>query len=657
MGPFILDRLRFAGLRERVGKILPGQGRTHASLEDVEVQAPGRFFSPNDSSEAAENPHKNNASHASWGRPLNAVKGVFGRGRRNTDSAELEEDYRPAPINGHDGSELLEDLSLEQAIGLLQDEMEWSDPPQEDEGKEIRSRLPDMVNKLIDRAKDYLGRRTTTLTVEKGVARIVVFEGNEVVAWGLANPDSDMRRLLGIGAQDENYPSRLRGLLEEIQLRRARIVTDLPLYTPLLRRFQLPKFRRKYLDPVIVSEVLDTIPFDEKEVDVAWQYRPNDSGNEVFATAVPKTVVDNHIEVLRGLNVQPSAAYSRGTALAHAIGVPNAIVVHLAPEHSAVVLVREHAPQIIQELGLPEEAAGVERRIEVISQAVEQVGSYYQPLIGKSEEPVPPVIVTGEFSSESGLLAKLRVALSNEVISFVATDIVYPEHFPPQEYAVNIGLALGDRARTKLRNKIKQGRGPTVNLLSHRHLPRPWPVWPVASFVTILMLAVLAINFSPLVGNLEVEAATLSTRLDNLKRQERTHRIEQGRARATQERIQSFELLTDSLLGQLDLLEEDLDVLLLRAEQITRKALFPAVSVNSLSLQGEEFSLTGSARTYEDVLQYTSNLREAGVFDDVRIIRIARPNTMDADVAFQIKIKAEPVLKDEETGKDASRRR
>ena len=535
--------------------------------------------------------------------------------------------------------------------------MKWSDPPQGDEGKEIRSRLPGIVNKLIDRAKDYLGRRTTTLTVENGVARLVVFEGNEVVAWGLANPDSDMRRLLGIGAQDENYPSRLRGLLEEIQLRRARIVTDLPLYTPLLRRFQLPKFRRKYLDPVIVSEVLDTIPFDEKEVDVAWQYRQNDSGNEVFATAVPKTVVDNHIEVLRGLNVQPSAAYSRGTALAHAIGVPNAIVVHLAPEHSAVVLVRERAPQVIQELALPEEAAGVERRIEDISQAVELVGSYYQPLNGKSGEPLPPVIVTGEFSAESGLLSKLRTALSNEVIPYVATGIVYPEHFPPQEYAVNIGLAIGDRTRTKLRRKIKRDIGPTVNLLSDRHLAKPWPVWPVASFVTLLMLGVLAINFTPLVGNAEVEAATLSTRLDNLKRQERNHRMEQGRARATQERVQSFELLTDSLLAHLDLLEEDLDVLLFRAGQITRDALIPSVSVNSLGNEGREFNLTGTAKSYEDVLRYTTNLREAGVFDDVRVVRIARPNTPDADVAFQIKITAEPVLQDEETGKNARGRK
>ena len=500
-------------------------------------------------------------------------------------------------------------------------------------------------------------RRTTTLTVEKGVARIVVFDGNEVVAWGLANPDSDLRKLLGIGAQDENYPSRLQGLVEEIQLRRARIVTDLPLYTPLLRRFQLPKFKSKYLDPVIVSEVLETIPFDEKEVDVAWQYRQNDGGNEVFATAVPKSVVDSHIEVLRGLSIQPSAAYSRGTALAYAVGVPNAIVVHVAPEHSAVVLVREQAPQIIQELGLPEEAAGVERRIEVITQAVEQVGSYYQPLNGKNDEPLPPVIVTGEFSAESGLLAKLRAALPNEVISYVATDIVYPEHFPPQEYAVNIGLALGDRDRTKLRKKIKRDKGPTINLLSERHLASPWPIWPVASFVTILMLGVFAVNFTPMVGNLEIEAATLSTRLDNLKLQERNHRIEQGRARATQERIQSFELLTDSLLGQLGLLEEDLDVLLSRAEQITREALIPTVSVNSLGLEGGEFSLTGSARSYEDVLQYTTNLRDAGVFDDVMIVRLARPDTLDAEVAFQIKITAEPVLQDEETGRGKLKRR
>ena len=70
-----------------------------------------------------------------------------------------------------------------------------------------------------------------------------------------------------------------------------------------------------------------------------------------------------------------------------------------------------------------------------------------------------------------------------------------------------------------------------------------------------------------------------------------------------------------------------------------------------------EFNLTGTAKSYEDVLRYTTNLREAGVFDDVRVVRIARPNTPDADVAFQIKITAEPVLQDEETGKNARGRK
>ena len=47
----------------------------------------------------------------------------------------------------------------------------------------------------------------------------------------------------------------------------------------------------------------------------------------------------------------------------------------------------------------------------------------------------------------------------------------------------------------------------------------------------------------------------------------------------------------------------------------------------------------------------------AGVFDEVSIVRISRPNTLEAEVSFQIKITAEPVFQDEEPAKGASRRR
>ena len=168
MGPFTLDRLKLVGLRERVGKLRSGKDDSSPIVHETEDEPTGRFVPPIASLSAKEGPHPNGASHPSWGKPLNAVKGIFSKGRRraeSSDSAEPEDDYRPTAVNGRDSSEPIGDLNLEQAIELLQNELQWSDAPQPEEGRDIRSRLPDGGNKPIDRAKDNLRRRTKTLTV------------------------------------------------------------------------------------------------------------------------------------------------------------------------------------------------------------------------------------------------------------------------------------------------------------------------------------------------------------------------------------------------------------------------------------------------------------------------------------------------------------
>ena len=130
MGPLTLNKLKLSVLRDRLEKLFSGKGPNRPSLEDAEDQAPARFIPPIDSSDAAEVPHQNGASGRSWSRPLLAVKGVFTRGPRkaaSSDSAEPKEELLPAAVNGHDSPELLEDLNLEQAIELLQNELNWSD--------------------------------------------------------------------------------------------------------------------------------------------------------------------------------------------------------------------------------------------------------------------------------------------------------------------------------------------------------------------------------------------------------------------------------------------------------------------------------------------------------------------------------------------------
>ena len=104
---------------------------------------------------------------------------------------------------------------------------------------------------------------------------------------------------------------------------------------------------------MIVSEVLETIPFEREEVDISWQLRQDSEGQEVFAIAVPKGHLDSHVQLVREADLSPSAAYVKGAALTFAVGIQDVIVVHIEQERVATVLVRQCTPRVVHQQEFP----------------------------------------------------------------------------------------------------------------------------------------------------------------------------------------------------------------------------------------------------------------------------------------------------------------
>ena len=76
------------------------------------------------------------------------------------------------------------------------------------------------------------------------------------------------------------------------------MVSSFPLYETLIRGLELPRIGRRYRRQVVESEVGETIPFTEDEVDIAWTHRKSEKGMEVFAAAVRKDAIDGHVALL-----------------------------------------------------------------------------------------------------------------------------------------------------------------------------------------------------------------------------------------------------------------------------------------------------------------------------------------------------------------------
>ena len=471
--------------------------------------------------------------------------------------------------------------------------------------------------------KDTFRPPTMTLSFEDGLIRMVLFQGRQVVAWKTAylpqEPSSEESD--GISA-NEMYHAGLRSLLDEHTGRRYRVVTDIPLYASLLRHLELPDIPRRYLTEVIVSEVVDSIPFSEEEVEIKWRLRTGASDQKLFAIAVPRQVIEGHVKLLREAGAQPVATYSKAVALSLAAGTPDAIVVHLTSSQAAIVLVREGMPQVVNQLMLPGVGAHDPQQAEAVASAVEQMAGYYEgyqafDAVGSSES--LPVVLAGQLSDDGPLAQSLRQLMQREVLH-CAPPLTYPEHFSPSEYMVNLGLALASQPAGK--GQTIGQRESSISLLPEQYAPKPLPVVPVAVFAILLVLGAAAINVTTQVLQMESEVQDLSERVERLerlytlgiKRAEGLHRKGLTKRDQVQELESRRAELRLDLKAQVELLETILDT-----------AVPPSVKVPSVRPKGQKFTVTGTASDADDIPQYVENLRKSELFADVVIDEINGP--------------------------------
>ena len=279
------------------------------------------------------------------------------------------------------------------------------------------------------------------------------------------------------------------------------------------------------MEPMIISEVLEAIPIDRKEVDISWHLEKGQDEQSVFAVTLPKDRVDSQVQLARDSGLVPAAAYSKANVLALAAGIPNAIVVHLEHPQTAIVLISNGDPQVVHQLDFAESSSGLEEQSEAIARAVDQVAGYHQSFNPRVRSAQLPVILTGENSAESNpVVQNLRQSLDWEVRAFTP-PIACPEGFPIEQYVSNVGLLLADRVQAQESDNDRHQRAPALNLLPKRHRPLPLPTSQAAVFLTLFLLALHPFDLADWIQGQELETQVVSRELRDLQQQEKKHDV------------------------------------------------------------------------------------------------------------------------------------
>ena len=489
-------------------------------------------------------------------------------------------------------------------------------------GLPIRRWLLPLLEGIASRVQGVTQRPVITVDSDGGMVRLVILEGREVVAWGTA--------VMGEGDQSEEADlesvAQLQALLSDLPYRKGRVVTSLPLATSLIRHLSLPKINRRYFKQVVLSEVLDTIPFTEDEVDIAWWVKKNGIGHDVVAVITPKAAIDHQVQLLKAAGNRPAAAYPRALALAIATDEPDVIAVDLGLFSAAVVSARGGFPQVFHEvdystLSPVDKAKAVARIVEQAADDSTTMSEQTPEDMEEVEGKEVPVVLSGQLAGH-GLLVQAIGELLDRDVSLSKPPFAYPEHFPVHEYTANLGLALADRSRSPGHSKIFRNKKTHANLLTDRHLGRKFPILPLALFAILIAMGFLALMATGRVDAVASDREMLSAQMVGLERQARGHRLEVARAGTIQKRIDETKELRVGLQAQFSALDAGMATLVSQLIALTNEGLPAQTQLSSIAQQGHKFILLGSADTYDGAIQYSEYLRRSGLFAGVRVLRV-----------------------------------
>jgi hypothetical protein len=538
-------------------------------------------------------------------------------------------------------------------------------------GKSLRDYL--RAYTWIPRPDPRWNQRTVTVSLEKEQVHVVVFRGRRVIAWGsstltrgsAAAPENDaaepwdpthnLRATLdGLGIKPAG---RWWKAAEMIGVRRGRVVMDLFLYSTLMRHLQIPRVRLRYLEPVVLSEVLESLPFSQDEVDINWRLQKGEEDqSSVFAIALPKEKIDQQVNLVREAGLIPAAAYSKASALALASGVSDGILVHRAAAETALVLVHQGDPKVIHQLEFDPRNPDPQECASSLVRAIEQVAGYHQAVAsaarasgdapGGSNQPAQdaalPVVLTGLSPHADPVVQALLPMLRRPVVS-IEPPVRYPDDFPISQYATNVGLFLADRRSTSGRElEAPTATHNPLNLLPRRHQPRPLPALQAAVFITLILLAIHPINVTERLEAKVLERNAIAQQLQILRAEERSLDVILVSQRNNNRQLESVRSQTASLEARLEQLQKEADTVLARLFTITDDARPPGVEVSSVTPLGQGYTLSGGAGSHADALQYVSNLRSSPFFSEVRIVRLDGPGGANPEnnsrIGFQIRL-------------------
>jgi len=478
-----------------------------------------------------------------------------------------------------------------------------------------------------------LSRTVVTLNIEARDIRYLVARGRQVLSWGSIPLAAGIAKH-GLIADPTKVSSVLDTLFTGKRVPRQGVVASLTGLRSTMRVVSLPKMKSKLSGEALQLEC-------EKEMSVSLEelylfHLPlgaKDSEQKFLAFGIPREVMDAEMKMLALAGVHPRSIYLKPLVLAQAVNREDALIINLEQETFDLVLVMGGVPIITRAIAYRGEDISLQEKVRQLMDELSRTAAFYNA--SHPERPLKtstPFFLTGILANDADAGNLIKAATANPIEKF-EPSMEYPLEFPLPQYAVNIGLALGQTTGGIAAGK-GVGRLTCVNpdLIPTKHRPQPLSlgklVYPAASFA---LIALLVFMFQVKTSGDASVASTLGE-LDSVYSQ-------------IADTSQSVTTMTEALnktLAEADSLAEELEAYLAVpvASDLTgilKLAISKSpqgVELASIQETSEHIYLGGQASDETSVPKYAMALEQTGVFSKVYVASL---KVDDGIVVFTIK--------------------
>ena len=463
-----------------------------------------------------------------------------------------------------------------------------------------------------------MAKKVTTIYIRDTDISLLIAEGRRVKKWARLPLEPGLVSQ-GVVRDEAQVADKVKELFKLEGIRTTQVIAGLSGLDSLYRLISLPLLPQAVVGEAVRHEARRVIPVPLDEIHLSYQLLPSAAGEtRVFLATSPRNVADALLRTLKLAGVKPYLMDLAPLALCRTLNEPIAIIVNTRLDHFNIIVMADRIPQIIRRLSLRELAPLSERLPTIAEEFNRTVAFYNSSHPGKPIDSTVPVFVCGDLAEAPESWPSLVDQL-NSPISPLPSPLESPEGFNPNEFMVNIGLALKE-----LLPEAGEANFSIVNFnaLPEVYQPRAVPMTqiltPIGIGIGIGLLILMGFLVQNRVAHTSVLRGQLATIENSIAQQREQIVTLQGQANQVAAQITPLEATTNNLNAMLTSLEGGRREVDRGLTQIA--SLVPAdVDLTEINHSGNTITVSGIAPNEDKIFTYARDLRACGEFSSVII--------------------------------------